>query len=766
MKTIYCIAKAELQNLFYSPIAWLILIIFTFQSSLAFSDSLDGMVTSKYMGYGTSSATNVIFGGWSGLLNVIQGYLYLYIPLITMNLMSREYGTGSIKLLYSSPITNTQIILGKYLSMLIYSLILVGIILIYVIYAGIMIDNLDYPQIFTGLLGAYFLMCAYSAIGLFMSSLTSYQVVAAIGTLTTLAILNYVKDWWQSIEFVRDITYWLSITGRSGKFVSGLICSEDVIYFIVVVVLFLSMTIVCLQSKRQKRSAVGTFGRYAAIWAAVILIAYVSSRPALMSYYDATYTKGNTLTPNSQDIIRRSEGGLKITTYVNLLEKYFWIGLPVSINDDIRRFEQYVRFKPEIEMEYVYYYDSTLNESLGGNEFKHLSLEEKVEKIIKVNKLDKDDILSREQLKAKHNIDLRPEGNRFVRVLENEKGNKTFLRIFDDNMIFPSETEISAALKRIVMDLPNIGFLTGHDERSAVTGSDRAYSMVTQAINFRHSLINQGFDFEILTLEKEIPEEISILVIAEMKKGFTDVEQVNFDKYIARGGNLFIIGESGRQDVMNPIIEQFGTKFMDGCLVQPSRDFTADLVISHPTKESSELSYIFKQLYNGKYGIATPTAAAIEYTTDKGYNVMPIFATSPEGCWNELQTTNFIDEKPVINTETGEVEKSYTTAIALLRDINNIEQKIVILGDADCISNGELSKSRNIRTLNYFLLSGSFHWFSNGEVPIDTRRSEAIDNVIDTTENQAKVTRIILVWVLSGLMLLSAILLWIRRRSR
>ena len=135
-----------------------------------------------------------------------------------MNLMSRELGSGSIKLLYSSPVTNVQIILGKYLSMLIYALVLVGILVLYVIIGAIIIKNFDYPQVLTGLLGIYFLICAYAAIGLLMSSLTSYQVVAAVGTLAVLSLLTYVQGWWQDIEFVRDLTYWLAMPGRSREF--------------------------------------------------------------------------------------------------------------------------------------------------------------------------------------------------------------------------------------------------------------------------------------------------------------------------------------------------------------------------------------------------------------------------------------------------------------------------------------------------------------------------------------------------------------------
>ena len=59
-------------------------------------------------------------------------------------------------------------------------------------------------------------------------------------------------------------------------------------------------------------------------------------------------------------------------------------------------------------------------------------------------------------------IDLSDEYNRFIRVLERGSGEKTFLRVYEDNQKHPHEREISAAMKRLVMDLPKVGFVQGH----------------------------------------------------------------------------------------------------------------------------------------------------------------------------------------------------------------------------------------------------------------------------------------------------------------
>ena len=764
MKTIFKIAKTELQTLFYSPIAWLILIIFTFQCSMTFSGLIENFVRRESMGYGNWALTLGLYGGWSGLFTAVQSYLYLYIPLLTMGLMSRELGSGSIKLLYSSPVTNTQIIMGKYLSMMVYALVLIGVLTVYTIYAACVVKDFDFPVVLSGMLGIYLLICAYAAIGLFMSSLTSYQIVAAVGTLAILAALSYVKGLWQEIDFVRDITFWLAISGRAGEFVNGLICSEDVLYFLIVIVLFLSMSIVRLQLRRQKASWMVTWGKYVGIWCVAMFIGYLSSRPALMSFYDATRTKTNTLTPNSQNIVARMDGKLKITTYVNVLDGFAWYGLPSSRNWDLQRFRQYLRFKPDMEMNYVYYYDSVNMEELDKR-FPNTTMEWKAKKMIESFGLDSNKVLTPEQIREK--IDLSGEKNRFVRLLERENGQKTFLRVFDDMSVFPGETEISAAFKRLVMKLPKVGFLTGHGERNTEREGDRDFSMFTQDKPFRHSLINQGFDFENLTLDKEIPEDVNILVIAEMRQPMTEVEKVNFDKYIARGGNLFIVGEPKRQEVMNPVIEQFGVQFMPGILVRPTENFQADLIVATPTKEAADFSYVYKRMKAWGYVATMPSATGLDYVTDKGYTVTPLFVSDTIDCWNELQMTNFVDDTARFDPSAGEIRKTFVTGLALTRKIGDKEQKIMIFGDADCVSNGEFSRSRKgIKASNYMIIQGAFFWLSDEEVPIDVRRPPIPDNKIYVGETGAYIIKIMFMGVFPVVLLFFALFIWIRRRGR
>lgn len=191
MKKLLKIAKLELGILFFSPIAWLIFIIFLVQTGVTFTELLYAQETQQQLGRPISVLTKVLFAGEKGILAVIQKNLYLYIPLLSMGLFSRELSSGSFKLLLSSPVTVFQIVLGKYLSLMVYCLLLVVVLSSFIITGMFSIENLDIPFILGGILGIYLLMCAYSAVGLFMSSLTSYQVVAAMSTLCYFSIVEF-----------------------------------------------------------------------------------------------------------------------------------------------------------------------------------------------------------------------------------------------------------------------------------------------------------------------------------------------------------------------------------------------------------------------------------------------------------------------------------------------------------------------------------------------------------------------------------------------
>ena len=168
------IAASELRLIFSTPVAWVMLTIFTVLCGMTFADVVRLHVETLAAGRHISFLTQSIFTSDElGLFLEVKGYLYLFIPLVSMGMISRDLGSGTYKLLYSSPVSDLQMVAGKFLAMVGYGLSMMAVLTVFVCYGCYAIVSPDVPLLLCGMLGLFFLLCTYSAIGIFMSSLTS-----------------------------------------------------------------------------------------------------------------------------------------------------------------------------------------------------------------------------------------------------------------------------------------------------------------------------------------------------------------------------------------------------------------------------------------------------------------------------------------------------------------------------------------------------------------------------------------------------------------
>ena len=369
MFTILKIARRELRSLFYSPIAWVLLIVFVVQASASYIDMLGRTLRILSAGY-ERPATMLIFAAPRyGLFADVVKALMFYVPLLTMGLISRERQNGSIRLLMSAPVTLAQMVLGKYLATLAYLLLFVVFLLLLTIGTGTVVEHFDYPRVLSGIFGIYLLAAAYAAVGLFMSSLTNHQMVAAISTIALLAALSFVGTVGQRVPVILEVAYWLSIEGRTEYLLRGLIASKDVLYFLSIVAMFLAFTFFKLAAGRRSESTAVHAVRYGAVFGIVVSFGYVTSLPSLTAYVDTTRDRQMTLTPAAVEALDGFEGTLGVTVLVNALELDAQHFLPSNRKRMYRRtFERHERELGRIDTEYRYYYAESDNDRLYGRE--------------------------------------------------------------------------------------------------------------------------------------------------------------------------------------------------------------------------------------------------------------------------------------------------------------------------------------------------------------------------------------------------------------
>ena len=769
MKLIYRIARLELSTLFYSPIAWLVLIIFTVQTGIKFTDLLEMWEGYQQRGTTLSNLTSSIFSGSNPdyyLFPAVKNNLYLYIPLLTMGLISRELSSGSIKLLLSSPVNFSQIVLGKYLAMVIYSFILCVVLGMHMIAGGYTIVSFDYQLVLSGIAGLFLLICSYSAIGLFISSLTSYQVVAAIGTFAAIALLNFIGDLWQDVPVINEIVYWLSMSGRADQMIKGLISSKGLLYFFIVMLLFVTLTILKLSSGKQSRSFAAKTAYYGAAVVITLVAGYITSRPSLTLYHDVTATQNQTLTPESQEVVNLlKDRPLKITSYVNIFSNMAGrSGLPKYHNQNFRQIEDYVRFLPHLEMDYIYFYDTIPSNPNIYKDNPGLTERELAQKVAASYSINFEKVLSPEEIKEV--VDLSSVGNQYVRQIQ-YNGEKAFLTMFNDIRHYPSQEEISAALKRLIAPLQKVAFVKGHGERT-LAKNDRDYNSATIVReDNRRSLINKGFDIITISLEKyEIQDDISILVIADPKSAFTQQEIEKVTQYIDGGGNLLVMVEPDNRIYMDSIMTYLDIAFLPGKLKQKSKDFLPDFILGKVPERALMLSplYSFKNYVEREYPVSMPSAMGLVKNKDCKFKVTPLIVTN-KNTINELNGTG-TDEVYTLTSFSDQHKGELPLALALQRKVGDKEQRIIVVGDADFMSNVEYLRS-NVNTINRrAFIPNLFRWLSNDEFSVNTEYPPGMDNRILIDTIGVRWLRIIFLGILPGLILTLGAVILITRRGK
>lgn len=735
MRTIFKIARFELSTLFYSPVAWLVLMIFPIQAGLDITKFIQMIGRGSRMGQEFTEITDKIFGGNYGFFAGVKNTLYLYIPLLTMGLISREIHSGSIKLLLSSPIKVRDIVLGKYLAMMAYGLILIFIVMLFGVAGGLSIKNMDYGQVIAGTFGLYLLICAYAAIGLFMSSLTSYQVVAAISTLGILGVLNFIGGLLQGVDLIRHVTYFLSISGRTEQAISGLISTEDVAYFLIVIFFFLMLTGIKLQAGREAKPFRVKLLRYVALIFVCFVAGYISSRPSITGYLDLTAVKTRTLNANSIALIKTMDKPLRVTTYVNILDENYYMAKPEVKSTDEKTMTQYRRFMPDLKMDYVYYYDVSKNDNLYKS---HPGMDEKAlaKSVADVYGLNFKSILTPGQIRKI--VNLSGEENRVVRQLS-YGDQKTFLRYFNDMMMYASEQEITAAIKRIVVPskIPVVTFLTGHDERGPYKTGDKEYRVATTELTFRYALINQGFDVDTVSLQgRDIPAKTTVLVIADPGLEFSTSDLDKIKRYIDRGGNLLITTELGQQTVLSPLLAHLGIGMNKDNVIEKSSDFAPDFILARFSEQAGPYFKKYNSAWQADGVVAMPGVVSLNTISASAFNITPILTD----------------------------QQKHPLVVALTRKLADKEQRIMIAGDADFMSSVEIARGRPV-TRNFDLITETFRWFTGGEFPVNTYRPKSQD-VISSDDDGVLAIRIFFFGILPFSLLITATLLLIYRKRR
>jgi len=246
---IFTIAARELRSLFLSPLAWSILAVTLFILAYLFLSQIEA-----YINLQPRLAT---LEGAPGVADIVVAPLFadaavvllLITPLVTMRVLSEERRNRTLTLLFSAPLSMTEIVVGKYLGVLSFFLILLALLVLMPLslLAG---TELDMGKLAAGMLGLVLVIAAFTAIGVYMSSLTEQPTVAAVTTFGLLLLL-WIIDWAGNKQMDDNgALAHLSMLRHYEPLLKGLFSSADVAYYLLLIVLFIGFSIRRLDATR------------------------------------------------------------------------------------------------------------------------------------------------------------------------------------------------------------------------------------------------------------------------------------------------------------------------------------------------------------------------------------------------------------------------------------------------------------------------------------------------------------------------------------
>ena len=228
MRNILAVCTKELYTYFVSPIAYFVCFVFIAISGFLFSIVL--ISTSNIGGTGTD-VMQTLFGNMAVIL-------LFFTPVLTMKLFAEERKSGTIELLLTSPITDGQVVLGKFLASCVLACIMLALTLLFPLLTQ-RFGYLEMGPLLSGYLGIILISFSFLALGLLMSSMCKNQLVAALtsfGILLTLWIIGLLSA--RGGPLGKFLSY-LSLPEHYRDFARGVILLKDVVYYV-------SFTCVCL----------------------------------------------------------------------------------------------------------------------------------------------------------------------------------------------------------------------------------------------------------------------------------------------------------------------------------------------------------------------------------------------------------------------------------------------------------------------------------------------------------------------------------------
>jgi ABC-2 type transport system permease protein len=252
MRNILTIAGKELRGYFVSPMGWVVMGLFALLFGYFFYAHLSFFVQQSMQSQMGGGPVNVNQGMIRGVLGNASVIILFLLPMITMRTYAEEKRSGTIELLLTSPVTDVEIVFGKFVGAVGFYAALLGVTMLNIAILFIF-GNPEIMPVVTGYLGLFLLGSSLISIGLFISSTTKNQVVAGAATFVV-ALLLWIVSWLGSSfgPNTAAVLSYLSITEHFDDFSKGVIDTKHALYYLSLIAFGLFLTVKSVDTERWR----------------------------------------------------------------------------------------------------------------------------------------------------------------------------------------------------------------------------------------------------------------------------------------------------------------------------------------------------------------------------------------------------------------------------------------------------------------------------------------------------------------------------------
>lgn len=318
-----------------------------------------------------------------------------------------------------------------------------------------------------------------------------------------------------------------------------------------------------------------------------------------------------------------------------------------------------------------------------------------------------------------------------------------------------SERSLAQALQRLVRRQDRwIAFLEGHAERDTQDDANPGYTNLVGALE-RSGLIVQGLN---LIRTPVVPDNTAVLVIAAPQSQLLPGEVRAVVDYLARGGNLLWLHDPGDLGTLEPLAAELGIRFITGVLMDANPKLRVLLGIKHPAV-IPVVEYPATVLTSRiKTQALFPFAQAIEVGPPGPWKAQPFLVTLPRA-WSE--TGALTGAEISFSSKDGDTTGPLPLGVILTRGQGGRAQRVVVVGDSDFMANGYLGNGANLE-----LALNIYNWLSEDEKLLSIVPHSAPDTRLELSGPLLIAIAVFFLVLLPLGLLLTGLVLWLRRRRR